>query len=205
MKFSRKELRKKAKDTFILILYGLEEAKLVESVCQAYKEFCNSEDGKQLGIKERELADEDYKRLFFEFLCFSSHIVMGRAIHAYIDEEDKIYREGGFSKDYFNEQYYGYLEEYIDKNSYTNINEFIYREFSPKLSYRYGDYLDLTKRLKTYLKAGSFKEEFDNFTWHVALALDPLNYSITSIIAAKNAKIVVEVVDITLRAIFEKS
>jgi len=198
-------LTESAKATFDLLVEGMRETKIIESIFDCYKLYFRLY-GERMDPKPRKIEQGDTDRLLFEILCFATFNIVVRVAPAYIaakfSTEDQ--ESAGHNVYCFNQRLLDRLDKFFGARKFMAVRELVITGSGSKAKCAQGERLNTAKRMAGYLNAGSIEAELRIFSDSVGCAIDPLSLQITEVIGLSHSGAILETISKTLKSVFLK-
>jgi len=198
-------LTESAKATFDLLVEGIRETKIIESILDCYRLYFRLY-GEKKDPKPRKIEQGDTDRLLFEILCFATFNIVVRVVPAYIagkfsteDQESARHNVYGY-----NQRLLDCLDKFFSARKFVAVKELVITGTGPKAKCVLGERLNAAKRMASYLGAGSIEAELRIFSDSVGCAIDPLSLQITEVIGLSHTGAILETIAKTLKSVFLK-
>lgn len=190
MPFDPTTLDSRADATCGLLVHIFDSQKIVDEVWSSYEEMCRTPLAQGLGIKPREMRPDDRARVTFELLCFCAFVVMTDAVPKRIVRRRALFGTTPDTEaiDAFNRSLLKAMESHCRHLGLDKVREIVVTAITPEFQFGLGDSQDCAKRIAVYAQSAAAKiHAARRLEKLLPDAVDPDNYPIVQIVAARFA------------------
>ena len=163
-----------------LLVSSIFEAQLLEHIPAAYEDFCKDALSR-FGVEPRQLAPDDFKRIFFEVVCFAVFV-------AIVQEAPKCFEQDAAGRttdpedlQTFDSALFGQLEEHLSEQRVNLLEEVTVVSVTPTMQFGRGENLQAAKRLDAYASCATMLNAAEEFAHYLCFAIDPQHVILVSV------------------------
>jgi len=191
--------------TFDLLLKGIHDTKIIDSMCDCYNRYLKLYGGKNSREKYK-IAPSDRARILFEILCFTTYIIVVRVVPGYIKRKFSAVNHASLSHYIcrFNQSLLDRLDGFLSARKIPAVRARVIIGTRYLVNFGPNEPMDAAKRLSCYLRAGSIEEELRLFSESVGGTIDRADLEITEVIGLSHTGTVLDIISRSLNTVFKK-